>query len=417
MFQVVWRPEDEALLVHLEDEAAVARLWRLQAPEDAPAPAGAAFALAAAARKLSAGEAAVVAAARGDARSLAARLLVDRYRDLPGPFVHASAVYFGRLATAWTLAGQQGEDHAALASVRSMAAWLALDDERTYLASLGRRLAHGAKPEEAETMARTAALGFFDELRESALAGARELTPRAARALASLGRVQAAANLAGLDATAARSCVARADSIRALVVDEALAPMSDEAAELKTREDGGAHARPMLERVAAAWAWSGCDEAVEHFAMDQITELAWPIYKQSSWDTLRAMLTPCIPLFESMEGRILRDPIRHLAYAADCAQMFVFLSETEKDKSREWLLAERALRLCPSHRNGRLVMAHLCARRAIGLLDQTSFFSAKTDIAEATRLVQRAEDTYPQSKAIPEARQRLADARARWGSP
>lgn len=415
MTQVAWRPEDEALLAHLEDEAAVGCLWRLQAPPGVAMPTGASHALAAATRKLGGGAEAVVAAASGDARAFAARLLVDRYAGLAGAFVHASAVYFGRLATAWSAIGGSGEEQAAAALTRSMAAWIALDDEQSYLRALGRRLAHTAKPEEAEAMARAAALQFFDDLRAEALKGARTLTRESASALASLGRVQAAANLAGIDATAARKYVSRAESARAVVVDDALGPMADAAAELKTREDGGDHARPVLERVAAVWAWCGHDEAVEHFAMDQITDLAWPIYKRSTWDRLRALLEPCIPLFESMEARILRDPVRHIAYAADCAQMFVFLSEAELDRAKEWSLAERALRLCPTHRNGRLVMAHLCCRRAISLLDQTSFFTARSDLAEASRLVVRAEEMYPQSKSIAEARERLAQARSRWG--
>ena len=44
-----------------------------------------------------------------------------------------------------------------------MAAWLALAEERTYLAKLGRTLAHGARPEEAEAMAHEAALRFLND--------------------------------------------------------------------------------------------------------------------------------------------------------------------------------------------------------------------------------------------------------------
>ncbi len=424
MTSLVWRPEDDRLLARLEDEAAVAALWRAQAPEGAAPLPKRSTALAAATRQLSDGAEAVAAAAAGDARPLVARVLVDRYVGLPGAFLHASAVWFERLANAWNAAGVSAattkptaDDPAALAALRSMAAWLALAEERTYLAALGRKLAHSARPEEAEEMAQTAALRFLFDLRAAAETGARNMTVSSAHALASLGRIQGACNLAGLEASVSRRHVARADSSRAACIDAALAPVADEVGELKTREDGGEVARPAFERVRSIWEWSGRDASVEHFAVDSVSDLAWQIYKKSKWDKLRALLEPCVPLYESLEARILRDPAGQLAYAADCAQMFVFMSEAETDRDREWANAERALRLCPTHRNGRLVMAHLCCHRAINLVAQTSFFTAKADVAQAERLVARAESLFPQIKMLPEAKQKVADARTRWGAP
>lgn len=422
-FESAWRPEDERLLTRLEDEAAMVELWRAQAPEGSPRPPPRAAALAAATRELSGGPDAVSTAAAGDAKLLMARLLVDRYAGLSGAFLHASAVYFERLAEVWSAKalslperGSPAEEAAAAAATRSMAAWLALAEEQTYLAGLGRKLAHSARPDEAERMAREAALRFLNDLRATAQAGARQLTSPSARALASLSRVQGACNLAGLEASVSRRHVARADSSRAACIDAALAPLADEVGDLKAREDGGEQARPTFERVRAVWEWSGRDESVEHFAVDNVTDLAWQIYKKTEWDKLRVLLEPCVPLFESLEARILRDPVGHLAYAADCAQMFVFLSESEKDRAREWANAERALRLCPSHRNGRLVMAHLCCHRAIVLADQTTLFTARADLTEAARLVERAEAIYPQSKSLQDAKKRVNEARVRWGA-
>ncbi|NUO50053.1 MAG: hypothetical protein HOV80_14450 [Polyangiaceae bacterium] len=420
-FESAWRPEDERLLARLEDEAAIEVLWRAQAPAGSAPPPASAAALAAATRDLSGGVDAVRAAASGDPSMLMTRLLVDRYAGLSGPFMHGSAVYFERLAEAWGTAALTASDRASadeaavLAATRSMAAWLALAEERSYLAKLGRTLAHGARPEEAEAMAHEAALRFLNDLRSAAQNGARQLTSPSSRALASLGRIQGACNLAGLEASISRKHVSRADSSRAACIDAALAPLLDEVGDLKAREDGGEQARPTFERVRAVWEWSGRDESVEHFAVDNVTDLAWQIYKKAAWDKLRVLLEPCVPLFESLEARILRDPIGHVAYAADCAQMFVFLSESETDRMREWQNAERALRLCPSHRNGRLVMAHLCCHRAITLADQTTLFTARNDLTEAARLVERAEAMYPQSKSLSDAKKRVNEARVRWG--
>jgi hypothetical protein len=177
-----------------------------------------------------------------------------------------------------------------------MAAWLALAEEQSYLAKLGRTLAHGTRPEEAAAMAHEAALRFLADLRAAAQTGARELTSPSSRALASLGRIQGACNLAGLEASVSRKHVARADSSRAACIDAALAPIADEVGDLKAREDGGEQARPTFERVRAVWEWSGRDESVEHFAVDNVTDLAWQIYKKAGWDKLRLLLEPCVPL-------------------------------------------------------------------------------------------------------------------------
>ncbi len=422
---VAWRDEDERVLARLEDEAASATLWRAQAPVGAPAPPRGAWALAAAARVLADGVRAVAAAARGDSRDLRELLLVASYAGKPGPFLHASAVYFDRLASAYEetpgpdRTGQaQQEEAGAAARTRSMAAWLSLAEEATYLDALGRRLAHGAaEPSEAAHMARAAALAFFGDLAARARSGAAELDASGGRALATLERVGDACKLAGLESASTRTYLARAERERASAIDAALAPAMDEIMDLKAREDGAESAWPAFERVRQVWEWSGRDQAVEQFAIDQITDFAWDLYKKSRWTDLSALLAPAVPLFESLEQRILRDPVGQLAYAAGCAQTLVFRSDVEKNASREWAYAERALALCPSHRNGRQTMAHLCCHRALRTLQEATFLTAAADIAGAAVLLERAAALFPDCRALPGAKAALEAARVRWKVP
>src|SRR5262249_12691867 len=159
-------------------------------------------------------------------------------------------------------------------------------------------------------------------------------------------------------------------------------------------------------RIADAWAWCERDEAVERFCVDQVTPIAWESYRESAWGPIRELLGPCEALFDSLEARHLARP-GEFAYAAKCAQVLVFRSEAETDRAREWALAERALKVCPSHRNGRLVMAHLLADSAISMLNRSTLFTGRSDVYQATVLVERAEGLFPQSKRTQEARAKL----------
>lgn len=421
-----WRDEDEALLERLEDAELAVELWARQAPKGASPLPDRAAGLVSELRKLPGAREAFEKASKGDLAALFPLLLVEGYATQAPLLVHHLAIYFDRLAAAIAEAAEKSlaasqppspsfREELAFAKVRSVAAFIALRDERAHLAACARRVVGsqlGAP--EIDAAVTTIAEACLEELGRTARSGARKLEANAAVALAVLGRVDEACRIAGSDAKSRTRTVRRAESIRGLSIDEALVPILDGLAEAKLRDDGERLYPALFTSVRHAWEWSGGDEAVERFAVDEVTNLAWSIYRTSRWDALRTLLEPCFPLYDNLAQRIERDPKRHLAYAAKCAQIFVFRSECETDKSREWAYAERALGLCSTHRNGRLVMAHLCCDAAVRRLS-VSFFPPSAEVERAKKEIARAEELFPQSKRLPEAKAKLKEIIERAG--
>ena len=98
-----------------------------------------------------------------------------------------------------------------------------------------------------------------------------------------------------------------------------------------------------------------------------------------------------------------RDPSR-IAFAAPCAQMFVFLTDIEQTPLRKRELAERAVRLCPTHRNGRLNLASLIVDEAVAAMGGMIVFARRDDLDRVEALLKRAETLYPQSSELPDAK-------------
>lgn len=406
-----WRDADERLLASLTDERAMHSLWRSDAPAKArPLPRRAAV-LARAARELPGGADAVERAARGEPRALAA-LLRGPLQGWSGQLLHATASYFARLAETFE------HDHTPqlAARIRSLAAWVALVEERSFLVELTHRIVGRARDPNLEADALLVAERTIEEWGRIAAQGAKELDGRSAAAVAALARTSDACRMAGVSATCGERYAKRADRVRAHAIDEALASLEDAIIEARVQGVRAAEAATHFQRIHRVWTWCDRDEAVERFAVEQVTALAWDIQQKSDWGELRILLAPCEALYDSFELRLLARPT-DIAYAAKCAQILVFRSEAELDRNKEWLLAERAVKVCPVHRNGRLILAHLLSDRAIVTLDRATYFSARADLASAGELVARAELLFPQGQRTRDARTKLDAAKQRWGAP
>ena len=424
----VWRPEDEQLLAELSEGGAMAALWKLQAPPGAaPLPARARC-LARGLAQSPDGRAAVRLAASSDPAPMARELGAVPIANAAPRLVHALACYLDRLSDAYAGAARTARgrheaaaaDHATVESstrVRALACWVRLLDEHEHLASLARRAAGDAlSATEAGAAAEEAALRAWVELAERARGASRSLDPDGAVALAALARTSDACRMAGASAKTSRALVDRADSARASAIGAALEPIEAGLREVRQLDDVAARAAPLLGTVARVWEWSGRDVAVERFAVDELTTLGWDVYRRADWSALRALLAPVVDLFESLESRILADPNEHLSYSARCAQMFVFRSDVAADWVREWEYVERALRLCPTHRNGRLNLANLCLSRAISALDGATIFTIKREIEAAEGFIARAEGLFPTAGKLELAKKRLAEAKRRVGA-
>jgi len=403
----VWREEDEALLTRLTDEIVFERLFRAQASAGARPPARGAG-LCAALRRLPGGSEALVEATRGGKlEPLLALLEPARQIDPPPELLHHLALHHAALADA----AASSTD----AFVRSITAWLALGREDRYLRELGEAVTGGALArQDLDRALADAPLWPIEELGERARNGARDLTADAQRALAALGRVPEAARIARAPEALAERAARRATSIVAVAVEEALAPVIAAFTEATTHGDPSASVgASLLNRFVAVWRWSGEDESVEHAAIEQTTPLAWAHYRASRWDDLRTLIAPVAPLVDSLAKRIEEDPSQ-LAYAARAAQMLVFRSDVVRTEQETIVLLDRAITICPTHRNARLMKANTLCDQALRLLPGARA-PTRADHDKAAGLLERAEQIYPGATRLPEARKRLGEARKLLG--
>lgn len=402
------RADDEALLARLEDEELCERLWRAQAPHRAPPALARASGLVTLVCQGDAGGAARARALRGELGPLLARLAPSSTRGLDPRLNHHLALWFERLAEAYRATSDEAAHGAAIE--RALASWLALADEREHLLGVATRAAGPAAP--AADVARVAAeapFGLLRALGRAAEAGAKERSADGRRALDALARVEHALAVAGASEATARRASALARELETRAIEEALAPLANRLEALVARGAAVAEGPALFEDVRAAWEWSRRSRTVEHFAVDQVTPVAWVAYKLPGWDALAKLVRPLDPLVDSLVARLEASrsspSTTDLAYAAPAAQMLVFRSELARGTER-FAHVERALRLCPPHRNARVVLSGLLCEEALRLL-QGGLFVRPEARAEARRHHDRAKELFPQQRKLPEVAKAL----------
>jgi hypothetical protein len=421
----VWRPEDDALLGRLEDELVLERLFRHHvgtlAKHHMPHPRAAG--LVAAARALPGGDDTVRAALAGDVTKLARLIEAAPMRERPPEMLHHIALYYGRVAS--TLEGV-APDAAANAWMRSLAALLALGEERTYLARLEDAILGDARTKDKTAKGTQDAkdaknaqdrrgvlippervpLELVSDLGKRAEGTSRDLAAPGRAALLALAWVGEAARIAGVSAEVTRRAQQAAERNRNAALDAALSVIGEALDEANVRGELTTTGRAILVRALQVWAWSGNDEAVEQFVMDRLATVGWELYRARAWDALRFTFDPFRPLIDHMARRIEHDPSK-ISFAAPCAQMLVFLTDVEQAPFRKLEMAERAVRICPTHRNGRLNLAALLIDQALSSMRQMVLFARKEELERVGKLLERAESLYPKSTELPEAKAML----------
>jgi hypothetical protein len=254
----------------------------------------------------------------------------------------------------------------------------------------------------------------LDALGRTAQAGARELTAAASTALLGLAGVDDACAIAGCSEALARAARRRASARRGAAVEAALAPIGDALEEASAR----VHATPgddpriaVLARASAVWKWAGEDETVERFVVDRAQPVGWDAYRGTGWSQLRKLITAVDPMVERLAGRI--EQTANIAYASGCAELLVFRAQIESPFRRQKETAERALRLCPSHRNARVVLAGFLCEEAILRVTVGLLPPSRADCAAAEADVARAEELFPTSSRIAGARAKIEAAKRR----
>ncbi len=403
----MWRADDEALLARIEDELSLEALWAEALPPGVPLPHPRASGLFAALRQSARGRDELAAARRRG--SLGDLIRRDDHRGLSPAALHHLAVLQARVASA--LAAARPDDRRAQsdAELSSLAAWIALVGEGQYLSSLARAVDPEAPADGGMRWLgqRLSALGA------RARAGAMELDGDSHAAMRVLARVAEACRHSGCSVALQKQIEALAERERAQVVEAALAPISAALADAQARGAIERDGRGLMERIVAVWNWSDWDEHVERYAIDEATPLAWNVYQlETGFDQLRRLISPLEPLVDNLARRVEGD-LQRLAYAAPVAQMYVFRSEMAVTLEDQLCWAERSVAVCPTHRNGRLILARLLCWDVRGRLDQGISANLAKDTLVAN--LDRAETLFPQTEGIEELRARID--RLRWWRP
>lgn len=428
MSEALFRPEDAALLAELEDELVVERLFgALARPAGARIGVSRAAGLVAHIRRTPGGEEAVARVLAGEDVRAALDPFVFRedLRGLSPGYLHHLAVFFDRVASSILTAMSEGAERqrgrsagerqprgvhreAYLdARLRSVAAFVALSTDRAYLGSYAKRVVgEGLPGVDLEAAAVAIVSECVDALGAVARDGARVLSLGSELALAALARVRVACRMSGADERVQAAFVRRAESARMGAIDEALAPLLDALAEARVQEAPVRDLVAIFAKVHAVWTWSSGDDAVERFAVDGVLDFCWDIRRKHDLSGIGLLLAPCVPLYESLANRIETDPVHHIGYASKCAQVYCFRSDAETQTEKELAFAERAIKLCSTHRNGRATVAHILCNRAITKL--SSPLVTRSVIEGARRDVLRAEELWPTSTRISAAKAKLA---------
>lgn len=416
-----WRPEDEALLTRLEDEALYAAVWRSHAGERAPSPSPRAPGLVNGLRELGGAKEAFAMAAGGRLDAVTSMMTPASFEGYPAPVLHHLALHFSRVAT--VRESEPAERARALLSWElSLAAFFGLAGRKDYLQAFVRdALGPRAKGTDVERLARTLPFELLEKLGERALRGARDLGTDAVFALEALARVPRAAERSSASPELRSRATARAEALRARAVDEALEPIAQVLDDANVTNEITTRGVAALKKLVPIWEATQRDEAVERFFVERAEPVCWEIQRRKEWEKFETLLgtdprlgaphavDATFRLVESLIARISADRSK-VAYAAACAQFLVFYSNVVGTLDRQIAVTERALLVCPSHRNGRAVLASfLCqkARRALDVLLVTEAVSN-----EATALVARARELFPAAKELEETEALIARKKA-----
>jgi hypothetical protein len=403
----VWRAEDQALLGRLEDEALLEQLWARAAPGAPPLHARASGMIRAM-RDLPGASDALAAAARGDIGPLLSLVTPARLAAISPALIHHLAVF--HKARVDHALGREPTSEPARASMIDralslvIACWLALGREGAYLARLAEDVAGGALP--AEVIHRAVVSAPLRGIDAVAAIARRSEDAGSSHGVAALARIDEALAIAEVSGELAARARARATAAHAEVVAAKIAPLALELDEIASRDWKPAEIASVLDRAHRAWREVGEDAEIERFLVRELPRFAWDLYRERRWDELRALLRPIERPTDRLARRIEADP-REIAWAAQCAQALVFRAELAPTLETQIALAERGLRLCPTLRNARLVLADLLGARAERRIDQPLLLRGTDGWAVAARDVERAAEIYPELKRLPALRARL----------
>jgi hypothetical protein len=405
---------ERALLERLEDESLLERVFRVrtgvpvaklaQAPEPSIAPRAAGLLVAL--RATDSGREALERARAGDVQALDALLDAPLDGACPPRLLHHLALFFGSAADG-ARGRDAGAERVAALELRALDAWALLLTEQRYLMQLAERVAGVALPRaELDAAIEAAALERVLSLGQRVTGGAELRTADARVALGLLRKVETHAFPRDAAEQPVRGIRAESARLARNALDTALAMLTDRFAQAEADADGLRTERAILSDAAQLYAWSQGDWYVALFTLERAQTTGWSVYKAKQWPALGELCEALRPMVDDAAQRVESDPSA-LPYSSLVAQMLVFRAEMGNVLATRIADAERALRLCDTHRNARVILADLLAERATVTLDGTGVLGRDAAMIKARADLDRADQLWAGLPRVANLRKRL----------
>lgn len=170
---------------------------------------------------------------------------------------------------------------------------------------------------------------------------------------------------------------------------------------------------------------AGMHELLTLWVIERAVQWAWPLYKGKAQPRLEAIVTATRPFGTHLESMLLRG-IGAFGRQALCADYLLFVADFASGDDEERIL-QRALKVCPGHRNARLMLsyqrlhdAHLQlirieTREPLERYVPGLSHSIDDAFERAQAAIALAEELFPANERLPDYQARLAKARERYG--
>ncbi len=165
---------------------------------------------------------------------------------------------------------------------------------------------------------------------------------------------------------------------------------------------------------------AGMAEPLTVAVIEQVVAWGWTLYKTRTEDKLRELTHAARPFSNHLESLLLRNE-GAFGRQALCADLLLFVADFAPRDEQERIF-QRTLRICPGHRNSRLMLSyhHLqTANLHLNRLDAYDPIRAFTPgvqadlrqaLQDAQDAIQRARDAFPENERLPDYDRRLRQA-------
>ena len=159
--------------------------------------------------------------------------------------------------------------------------------------------------------------------------------------------------------------------------------------------------------------------------LDKSVAWAWPLYKTKEETRLKDLLDASKPFAAHVESLLLRDA-GAFGRQSVLADHLLFVADFHPAEEQAAIF-RRAIKICPGHRNSRLMLSYHrvnLARKALlraeandplKVLTNIGKLSAREAIAEAEAHLDEAEELFPDNERLAEFRGKIAALRERFG--